>query len=88
MYTLDIRRSGMRRTKVDGQGRIVIPKTYRDALNLNQNPWVNISLAEGTITVTPIATVCRLCGKTFNHNEDFQLCLDCLSAIRGIKKHL
>ena len=78
----------MRRTKVDGQGRVVIPKKYRDALNLNQNPWVNVSLVEGIITVTPIATVCRLCGKTFNHNEDFQLCLDCLSAIRSTKKHL
>ena len=76
----------MRRTKVDKLGRIVIPKTYRDALNLNKNPWVDISITEGLITVKPIATICRLCGKTFDHNEDFQLCLDCLSDIRNAKK--
>ena len=61
----------MRRTKVDKLGRIVIPKNYRDALNLNKNPWVDLSLEDGIITVTPIATICRLCGKTFDHNEDF-----------------
>ena len=76
----------MRRTKVDKLGRIVIPKTYRDALNLNKNPWVDLSLEDGIITVTPIATICRLCGKTFDHNEDFQLYLDCLSDIRNAKK--
>ena len=76
----------MRRTKVDKLGRIVIPKTYRDALNLNKNPWVDLSLEDGIITVTPIATICRLCGKAFDHNEDFQLCLDCLSDIRNAKK--
>ena len=78
----------MRRTKVDKLGRIVIPKTYREALDLNKNPWVDISLTDGVITVTPIANICRLCGKTFNHNEDFQLCLDCLNDIRDTKKHL
>ncbi len=72
----------MLHSKVDRLGRVVIPKKYRDALDLNENPGIVISLAGGVIVIAPTACVCRLCGHAIDRGVKVPICSSCIEAIK------
>ena len=74
--------SGVRR-KVDRLGRLVLPKSYREALGINENSRVVVSLDEGIITVTPVENRCVLCGSKANLHNSINLCKCCIEAIKN-----
>ena len=41
-------------TKPNQKGQIVIPQQYRQALDINQNIWLNLVLKKNRITIYPI----------------------------------
>ena len=49
--------------RIDELGRIVLPKDYRNALNVGTNCEMNLELKNGTIIITPATNHCCMCGK-------------------------
>ncbi len=70
-------------TKVDNLGRIVIPKKYRDALGLDENPNIEISLAGGLLIIAPSKNLCRLCGRIINEPSGIALCPECITTVKN-----
>lgn len=56
-------------TKMDAQGRVILPPHIRKALNLNPGQLVNVSLEGGTIKIQPAGERCCLCGETVEGKE-------------------
>lgn len=72
----------MIRSKIDKLGRLVVPKPYRDALKLDENPYVDISISDGMIIVTPTVGMCRICGNTIDRHAKIPLCVTCLESVK------
>ena len=70
--------------KVDKLGRIVLPKNYRQALGIDTDSEVALSMEGSIITVKAFGDSCRLCGSKENVNEYFSLCSECITKIKGI----
>jgi len=68
--------------KVDGLGRIVLPKEYRDALHVGTDCDMNMELKNGTIIITPATNLCCLCGETISVEREIKLCDKCIKAVR------
>ena len=54
------------RRKIDELGRIVLPKEYRNALNLKEKDEVNLSLEIDTITIRKTIPCCHFCNSSAN----------------------
>lgn len=74
--------SGVKR-KIDKLGRLVLPKSYREALGLSENSEVTVSLDGGIITVIPIEDRCVLCGSLNDLNHSISLCKYCIDKIKN-----
>ena len=70
--------------RVDKLGRIVLPMNYRKALGLEPDSEVVLGIDDGIITVKPCGEGCRLCGSRDNVNEQFSLCVTCITKIKDI----
>ena len=73
-------------TRMDAQGRILIPPHIRKELNLNAGQPVTVSLEGGTIHVTPAGERCVTCGgpiqgKSIAIHEEKRICNSCALAI-------
>lgn len=51
-------------TRMDAQGRVILPPHIRKELNLNAGQLVTVTLEGGTITIQPAEERCALCGET------------------------
>ena len=72
---------GMTR-KVDELGRIVLPKEFRKALNIDTKCDLDMKIVEGTIVLTPKQMICRSCGAVITANSKYCLCDACIKMIR------
>lgn len=77
-------------TKMDAQGRVILPPHIRKELNLTAGQKVNVSLDNGTITIRPAKEVCALCGnaaedKYFIGPNGSRICSGCAMAIASTK---
>ncbi|MDO5602135.1 MAG: AbrB/MazE/SpoVT family DNA-binding domain-containing protein [Oscillospiraceae bacterium] len=65
---------------LDKLGRLVIPKEYRDELNIAQQELLEILLEENSLRIRKVSESCALCGKKnkliFLKNK--AVCRDCL----------
>ena len=72
-------------TRMDAQGRVIIPPHIRKELNLNAGQLVTVSLDGGTIKVQPAGERCAICGsaegKFFDGPNDTRICQSCALAI-------
>lgn len=51
-------------TRMDAQGRVILPPHIRKELKLNPGQLVNVSLEGGTIKIQPTEERCAFCGET------------------------
>lgn len=51
-------------TRMDAQGRVILPPHIRKDLNLNPGQLVNVSLEGGTIKIQPAEERCVFCGES------------------------
>ena len=61
---------------VDEAGRIVLPKEYRNKMNivLYEN--------DGKLTIEVVTPKCKLCGTAENVNEELSLCEECIKKVK------
>lgn len=50
-------------TKMDAQGRVIIPPHIRKELNMSPGHLVRVTLENGVIQVHPAEETCAICGK-------------------------
>ena len=77
-------------TRMDAQGRVILPPHIRKEMNLNPGQLVNVSLEGGTITIRPDEERCYMCGEsgenmhytevTIGHSKKI-ICYRCAQAI-------
>ena len=53
-------------TRMDAQGRVILPPHIRKELNLNAGQKVIVSLEAGVIQICPAEELCAICGKAAN----------------------
>ena len=73
-------------TKMDAQGRVILPPHIRKALNLNPGQLVNVSLEGGTIKIQPAEERCAFCGESATDKfiagpKETRICRSCALAI-------
>ena len=68
--------------RIDELGRIVLPKDYRNALNVGTNCDMNLELKNGMIIITPATNHCCMCGKKVAAEKEIKLCDECIIAVR------
>ena len=51
-------------TRMDAQGRVILPPHIRKELNLNAGQLVTVSLDGGTIKIQPAEERCAFCGES------------------------
>jgi AbrB family looped-hinge helix DNA binding protein len=54
--------SGIER-KIDRLGRVVIPSSIRDRFALSEGTYVEMSVRDGQIVLTPLQERCPACGR-------------------------
>ena len=64
---------------VDNLGRIVLPKNYRERLEIKEGDSVNIEIERNKITIEKVETKCMFCGSTKEliTFENRQICNKC-----------
>ena len=73
-------------TKMDAQGRVILPPHIRKELNLNAGQTVNVSLENGTIKIRPAEERCVFCGAAAQDKyiigpTEKRICRSCALAI-------
>lgn len=76
-------------TRMDAQGRVLLPPHIRKELNLHAGQQVNVSLEGGTITIKPTEERCVFCGegatdKFITGPKSTRICKSCARAIATI----
>ena len=67
---------------VDKLGRIVLPIEYRQQLGINTDDKVIVSLVDNQISISPIKSVCALCGAEILNAEGLRVCEACTKIIK------
>ena len=73
-------------TRMDAQGRVILPPHIRKELNLNPGQLVNVSLEGGTIKIRPAEERCAFCGEAATDKhiagpKETRICRRCALAI-------
>lgn len=77
---------GMKR-KIDKLGRVVIPKSLRNALGVDLNDEISMTLSGDSIIISKASGICALCnkGKTFLQINKKQICKACYKKINSVE---
>ena len=67
--------------KVDSQGRVTIPLSFRKILNINENDDLAIECDNNTIHIRKKRNLCYICETEIPFNS--WICPDCLEKIKG-----
>lgn len=79
-------------TRMDAQGRVIIPPHIRKELDLSAGQQVIVSLEAGVIQIRPAEELCAICGKAekaepFIRPSGVPICRSCAekiaAAVRG-----
>jgi AbrB family looped-hinge helix DNA binding protein len=54
--------SGIER-KIDGLGRVLIPSSLRERFGLSEGSYVEMSVRDGMVVLTPMQERCPVCGR-------------------------
>mgnify|MGYP003294312866 CR=1 FL=1 len=69
----------MKKATLGKNGRIVIPKSYREEMNIEEGSPLIISFEKGDVIVRQDKTACVLCGAFLKDNRTLRLCDKCVS---------
>jgi AbrB family looped-hinge helix DNA binding protein len=67
---------------VDEAGRIVLPKEYRNKMNISVGTKVVLYENDGKLTIEVVTPKCKLCGTAENVNEELSLCEECIKKVK------
>ena len=70
--------------EIDKLGRIVLPISYRQRLNLTEHSVVRVDLKNNAIVITPVIYSCVLCGSTTDLSKEKPLCINCIRSIKEL----
>ena len=78
-------------TRMDAQGRVILPPHIRKELNLNAGQLVTVTLEGGTITIQPAEERCVFCGEAAKDKYTIGpgaklICANCAKAIAATVK--
>lgn len=78
-------------TRMDAQGRVILPPHIRKELNLNAGQLVTVSLEGGTIKIQPAEERCVLCGEAAKNKyavgpKSALICENCAKGIAATVK--
>ena len=73
-------------TRMDAQGRVILPPHIRKELNLHAGQQVTVTLENGTIKIQPAKDRCAFCGEAANKQffigpKSTRICRNCAMAI-------
>lgn len=73
-------------TRMDAQGRVIIPPHIRKELNLNAGQKVSVSMNAGIIQIRPAEELCVCCGGPIKDDyivfhEEMRICKSCALAV-------
>ena len=68
----------MNKTKLGLNGRIVIPKSIRKEMSIEEGSPLIITFEEGAVVVRPDKFVCGLCGTPIDSERSLRLCDKCI----------
>ena len=71
----------MKKAKLDTQGRIVIPKPFRKAMNIEEGAPLLITFEHDAVVVRPDNSICKLCGSHIESERTLQLCDKCMEEV-------
>ena len=77
---------GMKR-KIDKLGRVVIPKSLRNAVGIDLNDEISMTLSGDRIVISKASGICALCNKdkTFLQINNKQICETCYEKIKSLE---
>jgi transcriptional pleiotropic regulator of transition state genes len=67
---------------VDEAGRIVLPKEYRNKMNISAGTKVVLYENDGKLTIEVVTPKCKLCSTAENVNEELSLCEECIKKVK------
>lgn len=73
---------------IDQNGRIVIPKPYRDTLGLTDSRVLRMAIDGDRLILENGKAVCKFCGDINTICTDFPICEKCLSKANVLKEKL
>ena len=74
------------KSKIDNLGRVVIPKSIRKALGIQQNEEITMYVEDNKLIISKGFKSCSLCGvHAVNYQlNDKLLCKSCVEGIKGL----
>jgi AbrB family looped-hinge helix DNA binding protein len=60
-------------TRMDAQGRVLLPPHIRKELNLRAGQQVDVSMENGTIKIKPAEELCAFCGDSVKEKHHISL---------------
>lgn len=78
-------------TRMDAQGRVILPPHIRKEMNLNAGQLVTVSLEGGTIKIQPAEERCVFCGEAATDKciigpTEKRICRSCARVIAATVK--
>lgn len=70
--------------KIDFQGRINIPKQFRNQLNLNAEDELYVTYSNDVLIITPKRNTCKLCGNIIPDNYEIPICDNCAIKVKEL----
>ena len=67
---------------VDEAGRIVLPKEYRNKMNISAGTKVVLYENDGKLTIEVVTPKCKLCNTAEHVNEELSLCKECIKKVK------
>lgn len=67
---------------IDKLGRIVLPISFREQLNLNTDDKIIISLENNRIILSPPKSICVICGASIHSSSEMRICKDCIEMVK------
>ncbi len=68
----------MKKATLGLNGRIVIPKSIRKEMNIEEGSPLVITYEEGAVVVRSDRSMCGLCGSTIESERSLRLCDKCI----------
>ena len=75
----------MNKIKLGKNGRIVIPKSIREEMNIEKGSPLVITYGEGAVVVRADKSTCGLCGTPIESERSLRLCDKCIGEV--LKNH-
>ena len=74
------------KSKIDNLGRVVIPKSIRKALSIEQNDEISMYVEDNKLIISKGFKSCSICGNAeVNYQlNDKLLCKSCVEGIKGL----